>query len=552
MTPPSDAVLALIDRHLATATPPCDAGGHYDTYAPAAFVVIGSQVLPKAKAARSAYITAWQRLLPTMQAHESGPRLVRETVTATARDEQGLRLALTLIDPDTGSRMPSAWLIEGPVDAPLIRAICPHDGPLPNADTLIARSLAEMGHWGNHFDHPVWPLSPVGVAYARLHGDEPLPLESLPEARFTCQNRGDCCRMGSWSIPVDPNTQRALAATPWERLGLQGPRVGPVTPLPGQTGPTYGIVAGETGNCEAHVDDRCTIHQAMGWQPIHTCQIFPYQFQMAPDAIIVSASFMCHTVGENQGELLHEQEADILTRLRPVRHLLIRLPDHIPLYPEGPTIPWPQYRRLEARILDLLADRSLGALPNRVRIISHGLDTLIAMAQRGETLPADPGTILDGTLPEALPADDKPAHDWFRQLHGGGDWDLPHRRPFDGWKLDAWQRSRSRPIGTDRDDEMATRYLRTLVFRKLGISYLGIAFSWGLAAMAACIWDRHTVHRHLQDGLAIDRELQLDTARRLDHSLMHTPLVSALAEDPVLVRQLCDPRTWLSFVATSG
>lgn len=551
MPSPPEAALALIDRHLAAAAPPCDPAGHYDTYAPGAFVVIGSQVLPLAKASRSAYISAWQRLLGTMPDEECGPPLVRDSLTAAAHDGQGWRLGLLLVDPVSQTRLPTAWLLEGPDDALRIRAVCPAEGPLPDADTLIARCLAELGHWGNHFEHAVWPMSPIGIAYRRRFGRETRPLESLPEARFTCQNRGDCCQMGTWSIPVDPNTQRTLAAMPWEGLGLQPPRIGPVTPLPGQSGPTYGIVGDESGNCMAHVGGRCTVHQALGWQPIHTCQIFPYQFQMAPDAIIVTASFMCHTVGDNQGQPLQEQEADILARLRPVHHLLIHLPEQVPLYPDGPTLAWSDYRELESHILAILADRDRGNLPDRVLAVSHGLGTLVAATRQAGAVPENAHHWLDGDRPQRRDVNREPAHDWFRQLYSGGAWDLTHRRPFDGWRLDAWERSLDQSIGDGRDDEMATRYLRTLIFRKLGLGRLGLAFSWGLTAMAACIWDRHTVYRHLQDGIPIDRSLQLDTARRLDHSLMHTPLVQALADDPVLVRQLCDPATWYAFAAAS-
>jgi hypothetical protein len=552
MSLPSDAVLALIDRHLATSAPPCDPGGHYDTYAPAAFVVIGSQVMPKGKAARSAYVSAWTRLLPALPADTDLPRFERAETGPAVRDAQGLRLVTRLTEAGSGKTFQTAWLLEGPDNSPLIRAVCPLDGDLPSADGLIARSLAELAHWGNHFEHPVWPLSPLGVAYARLHGTDPLPLESLPEARFTCQNRGDCCRMGSWTIPVDPNTQRALAAIPWSGLGSQEPRIGPVTPVPGTPGPAYGIMAGSTGHCEAHVGDRCTVHEALGWQPIHTCQVFPYQFQMAPDAIIVSASFMCETVGENQGQLLHEQAADIQNRLRPVSHLLIRLPEDVPLYLNGPTIPWARFRQWESRMLAMLADRDLGDLASRVQAISVGLGRLIALVPNGAALPDDVDTVLDGRVPSGMAFGTAAADDWFRQMHSGGNWDQPQKRPFDGWQREAWDLGGQETIGTRRDDELATRYIRTLLFRKLGLNRMGIAFVWGLTAMAACFWDRHTVYRHRQEGLPIDRALQLDTAKRLDHSFMHTPLVQAFAEDAVLVRQLCDPRTWLSFSAAAG
>jgi hypothetical protein len=547
MTSSADAVLALIDRHLASSTPPCDPGVHYDTYAPDALLIIGSQALPRAKAARSDYITAWQRLLKTMQPAESGAHLVRESVEAVAHDPTGVRVATTLRDVASGQCLPVAWLVEASGTGPAIRAVCPLDGPLPDADTLIAHHLAELAHWGNHFDHPVWPMSAVGMAWERLFGTEPLPLESLPEARFTCQNRGDCCRMGTWTIPVDPNTERALSAVPWEALGLQGPQIGPVTAQPG----AHGIVAGSTGQCEAHVGTRCTVHQAMGWQPIHTCQIFPYQFQMAPDAIIVTASYQCLTVGDNQGAPLSAQAADILTRMRPVRHLLIRLPEAVPLYPDGPTIPWSTYRRLESAMLATLADRNLGDLASRVQAVSQGLGHLLAMAREGRTCPIALAGVDTGSLAGAAGVSDEAAEAWMSHLCSG-EWDQPQRRPFDGWRQDAWKLSRQGRIGTRRDDELATRYVRTVAFRKLGLGSFGVAFSWGLTAMAACLWDRHTVYRYLHDGLPIERELQLDTAQRLDHSLMHTPLVQAIGEDPALVRQLCDPQTWLSFAAVSG
>jgi hypothetical protein len=125
-------------------------------------------------------------------------------------------------------------------------------------------------------------------------------------------------------------------------------------------------------------------------------------------------------------------------------------------------------------------------------------------------------------------------------------------RPFGGWLRHHWQISRSGRLGDGRDDELATRYLRTVLFRKPGLATGGALFTWGLTAWTACLWDRQTLYQHRRDRRAIDRDLQLDTARRLDYLLLNAHLSEWMESEPSLRQMVSNPATWLALSAVSG
>ncbi|MBC7545369.1 MAG: hypothetical protein H7338_21800 [Candidatus Sericytochromatia bacterium] len=554
---------AILTRFLTTSTPPCDPVGHYALYAPEALLLVGSHVWEKQRLSATAYVQAWESLLTTMDGMPHATHFTLKQIDHWSADTDGYSVAAT-VTADTGETLQAAWrvspeqLILGccvlPVHQQQSAGLPPADGGLPAPAHLMALCLAELAHWGNHFEHPVWPLTGLAAAYHRHHAVDQLPLRSLPESRFTCQNRGDCCRMGTWSIQVDGNTASALSRVDWSGIGVTGPGFEPVRPDPsGQPTGDQQLRNNADGDCLAHSGNGCAVHATMGWQPIHTCQIFPYQFIVTPDSIAVTASFLCLTVGDNVGAPLQAQMEALQGRLQPIRHRLTVIPSAIPLWPDGPTVPWPTYQILETWLLDRLADRGVGDLPHRVRTIGNGLTALLDQCRESGTFPtATWRDILSAGASTDRPATPIQAEALMGLICDGSVWDEAARRPLNGWQADAWHLSATVPCHDRRDDELATRYLRTVLFRKLGLGSHGVAFTWGVVAWLACLWDRQTVYRSLVTGEPVDRTLQLDTARKLDHSLLHTPLLAALAERPDILAALCDTDTWASLSAVAG
>jgi hypothetical protein len=546
MTQPPDAVLAVLRRHLATAAPPIDPVGHLATYHPAALLPVGHDLVRRDSLAAGDYAHGWKALGAIHGARIHGPAFTLAEVLDWQAGGQGGRLA-TRLQLTNGEVWTVAWLFAGP--QPAIQAVCRLAGPLPDRNTLLAQAAADLAGWSALAAGALFPLSPVAIGWQRHRHQESLPLVSLPEARFTCQNRGDCCQVRKWQVPVSANTRTAIAAMPresppdqpWEMPQFQ----------PADNG-GWQIVADGDGACHAHADHGCAVHEALGWQPIPICQIFPIQATVTPDAIAVTASFTCLTVGDNVGAPLAEQADDLESRLAPWRHGLARVPKTLPLWPDGPTLSWEAYKSLEAALLDLLAAGDRGDLAARVRAASRGMAHLLATAETLGHCPTDPAAVVLAGLDLPLPGSAQTADALMGRLCGERPWPPVSLRPFGGWLRSQWSLSRLGTLGDGRDDELATRFLRTVLFRKPHLGTGGVAFTWGLIAWLAALWDRQTVYQSRHEQRPIDRTLQLDTARRLDHLLLHTPLLGRLAQDPAVRARLSAPATWLAWAAVSG
>jgi hypothetical protein len=178
--------------------------------------------------------------------------------------------------------------------------------------------------------------------------------------------------------------------------------------------------------------------------------------------------------------------------------------------------------------------------------------TLMDTSQRQGCCPDDPVSVIRAGLDAPRQGTPLAADMLMGRLLRDRPWQPASLRPFGGWLRSHWQLSRSGTLGEARDDELATRYVRTVLFRKPGLAKGGVAFTWGMTAWLACLWDRQTLYQHRRDGGTIDRALQLDTARRLDHLLLNADITDLLATDDALRQMITNPALWLSLSTVSG
>jgi hypothetical protein len=105
---------------------------------------------------------------------------------------------------------------------------------------------------------------------------------------------------------------------------------------------------------------------------------------------------------------------------------------------------------------------------------------------------------------------------------------------------------KGKPLGDALDDEMATRYLRTVLYRKLGLASAGVAFLWSTVTWAFRAWERQARFLETATGKPVDRQLQLDVARHVDSQLLSTPFLTVLGNAEAAYDRFVSPRMWLS------
>ena len=133
------------------------------------------------------------------------------------------------------------------------------------------------------------------------------------EQRFSCRSCGRCCRRG-WDIALtaaEAAGYRRAGARRWfrERTGdPEGTEAEPFEPIPGRPDHLR-LRKREDGACGfLSPENRCRIHEELGEarKPL-SCRLFPLQFDAVDGPPLVTASFSCPTVVENEGAPLERQ-----------------------------------------------------------------------------------------------------------------------------------------------------------------------------------------------------------------------------------------------------
>jgi lysine-N-methylase len=137
------------------------------------------------------------------------------------------------------------------------------------------------------------------------------------EQRFTCQQCGRCCRRG-WDIAVTAGELQAYRRAEAGRFyreredAPEGALQDPFETIPGHAA-HHRIRKRADGSCGfLSPDNRCRIHEEMGAEskPL-TCRLFPFRFHPGDGAAVVTASFCCPTIVQNEGAPVASQTRDL-------------------------------------------------------------------------------------------------------------------------------------------------------------------------------------------------------------------------------------------------
>jgi hypothetical protein len=515
MTDPSAVVarwLGAYDR--------ADWGTVWDSHAPDALLPIGPQVLQQHLIPRATYVS----VLDSVVAAQAGMPSPAFAIQDMQRIPQGDGHAVLVRVRERHDGIPCVAAFQ--LDARQRITAITVDPPTVTALALVAagdlaqlpRPMQRIEAFRTALDH----------AYARRHRDMNRALRSLPEARFTCQGIGDCCKVGIWNIAVSDNQR-----LPLEQVAtLNG---GPAFALHKAAAPAtfadpdaaterHRLATGEWPDChQKAADGRCEIHAALGWQPVPVCQLYPISPVPTPDGFDLTAAFSCLTVCRNQGAPLQEQETALRERIWPFQFRLAEVPARLaPRRGEAPTIPWATYRTWEDKLLAALAKADPDGLPD------------IRAGNR--------------FLTKQLGADVSPmglsVEDLFSRLVQPG---VPDREDswLGGGSRQAWERVRDSRVAVVDRDGLFVRYLRAQLFRKHGLvgGETGIGFPWGLTVFIAAMVKADARLRALRgDRPRTSAQDLLNAVRSVEQVIQHDALPAWLAELPGAPVE--SPATW--------
>ncbi|MBC7545636.1 MAG: hypothetical protein H7338_23145, partial [Candidatus Sericytochromatia bacterium] len=227
MLPTPATVRARIAGYLAACGAPWDFAAHYDSLAGTALVASDPHLVPKATVDRRAFVRCHRLALKrspvartlvwhpgeTVRHIEDGEQV---TVVIRLEERSCRRQWLGLFVFAAGGGIVAACLLD-----PASEGKDPSGEPA-SAATLLALALGELAAWrpgpGGE------PVNGILLSHRRLTMTADLALRALPEARFTCQNSGQCCAI-RFPIVVSAPAAVVLAALPWEALVLPMPVV---------------------------------------------------------------------------------------------------------------------------------------------------------------------------------------------------------------------------------------------------------------------------------------------------------------------------------------
>lgn len=185
----------------------------------------------------------------------------------------------------------------------------------------------------------------LDASFFRQHWRAPVVFSTLPNARFSCQMSGVCCKH-DFEISLPPEAQLLIDAMPWQTLQPQ---------LTGTKLPTREDgklqLKGLNESCRflgAH--RQCLIHQTLGRQPFGPCAVFPFAFAQTPEGIAVSQSPICGSSRLGLGVAVRDREADLRERVslvEPRRATSFRLAP-------STEISWESFRDIENGLLNCL------------------------------------------------------------------------------------------------------------------------------------------------------------------------------------------------------
>ncbi len=494
--------------------------------APDALMMIGPQVLPRQDIPLAKYVEVLDSMVAVQQ-DLPVPHFDVETMQAVAAAD-GTVVLVRARERHDGITSMLAFVV-GPDG--LVQGMTVDPPTAERAAILAAADLAQMPRpttreeaFRTGLDH----------AYARRHRGVQRPMRSLPEARFTCQGRGDCCKVGLWNIAVSDNQRLPLthlanlAGIP--AFKLDKPVEAPVFAEPKAADERHRMATGEWPDChQMSSDGNCNLHGALGWQPVSVCQLYPIHPIPTPDGYDVTASYSCLTVCLNQGQTLDEQADNLRGRFWPFQFRLAEIPDVLSLaMGQDPTIPWTVYREWEGELLESLWRRDAHGIPD----LNVGSQILVDKAGKGLSRTG----FAFNDLVQRITKLEKPTDGWQGGWLGGG-YDV------------AWQTIRTLPITYADDGDLVARFLRAQLFRKHGLveGETGIAFPWGMTVIIASMVKADARFRAWRgDRTRTNADDVVEAVRSVEQVILHDHFPAWLATLPGSPVE--SPMTWHSFL----
>jgi hypothetical protein len=517
----TDAITAV--THWLDAYERGDWGTLWDGHAPDALMPIGPQVLQQRLIPRATYVSVLESMVAaqvdqpvpafTVSDLQALPGADGPTVLARLQERRDGITCIAAFQLDADRRI-TAITVDPPTAANLTLLAAADLAQLP-------RPMTRSEAFRTALDH----------AYARRHRGMTRPLRSLPEARFTCQGIGDCCKVGIWNIAVSDNQLLPLSVVAAEGGGTPFTLHTAAAPAtfadPEAATERHRLATGEWPDChQVTADGRCGIHAAVGWQPVPVCQLYPISPVPTPDGFDLTAAFSCLTVCRNQGAPLQEQAAALRQRIWPFQFRLAEVPADLALVQGGdPVVPWAMYREWEGNLLDVLAKADADGLPD-LRVGNRFMAKQVAGAAPAQGLTVD---------------------ELFSRMVQP---DTPEREEawLGGSSNDAWRRVQdSRVVMVDRED-LFIRYLRAQLFRKHGLvgGETGVGFPWGLTVIIAAMIKTDARYRALKGGRPRTSAQDLVNAVRcVEQVVQHDAFPVWLAGLPGAPVE--SPATWQAF-----
>lgn len=452
----------LITRFLESLYERQDLAEHLDCYHPDAWVLLGPNLVHRGELEASTYEGAIAALFAMARPGTKPARfelLGEGELSAHGTDHLAM---LPMRDRNADRTFTAAFHLRREGAALLFQGcvVLTPETPVPTLETIDAAVAAALSQTSLVPDPGEILLTPLDLAYRRAFPVESYRLLALPETRFTCQHSGHCCTP-QHDIPVPRAARQAIEGVDWRAIA-------PSVPLPLFEAATARDATEESrlvdhgGTCGFRQDGGCVLHAAAGYAPLAVCATYPVDFTATPDGICLWTYFTCPTVRANIGEPLLARHEDMSARVRLWRNAMLLVPDEVPLV-DGVPASFHAYATLEEEVLSILArsDRS----PRERAVEAVEAARIFARQAVPESVgdalgdgEVDPlGVALYLVLNKHLP-------EVFRGPLALGDAD----------RLDLPRRLASSGVRYAYDNELITRYLRQVVYRKKYLPEIGV------------------------------------------------------------------------------
>lgn len=529
---------------------------HLACYAPDALVVAGDRIAPKG----ALTVTEYEKAL---EDGETKPYRLRSfDPEGYAPNPEDLVVALRVADAADREFEILAWFTREPEGWKVV-GLAPKE-----ADSLRSWPELQARVWGELAQRDLKPAKhPMDLIIRRLWPQNPPKLIALPESRFTCQDRGECCHVGRWGVEIPEEAHEALTRVQWDGVvaGLADKELFRELPLrDGDEKPRISFGVNATDSCVFHlpVEDGsrkiCGVHATLGRPVVLVCETYPFTFTETPDGICAYTSFVCRSSASNQGQPFAERSENILTRFRRLQGAVPKVEDRVPWSEWSNALPWTAYRQVEQRLLDLLDRRDL---PHYTRLID-AYRFMVLLESSREIVQDDEAWIenawerLAGAPPLDLEEPIDPQDDMVKlltilMLSSKGHLD----QLFDYKEFEAdYSALVAEPPALDPDDEgndLLTRFVRRCVFQKRHLGKLGAVFNFQLVLLAFRAVSLYARYRAFRRGASrVETEDLYTAVRAHDQVMLHTYAVAdeGFIEHPENAPKLRDLSTGASLL----